>query len=317
MSRDLLSVRHHRHPLRAGEVACTAFAEIDLAGLARYFPTADLAVGEVEATERFLARRWSWSRGRVRRFLEVLEEEGKLSRPRRGVLRLLEYPSDFMLPEDAKRAAQDLAQGTVPRKTAPNKDEPENPAQDLAQEKAHKEETEGRDGPDETASGSLHEPYVSVTLDSETGIGGKRKKKRQSGEAIVRQTELAGALFDGPTALLKAITLPGLDRPAAVWICERVRYGYDWNLGWTAECTPYELAAACLDDMERKGGTFTRSGLAAFMVSTVKARTTVGDQYNTDAVDEVRRVWEPDQLPPPPIDMAEVDRLLEERPWDR
>ncbi|MEX2527497.1 MAG: hypothetical protein WEA09_07650 [Gemmatimonadota bacterium] len=249
----------------------------------------------------------------MRRFLQTLEDEERLVRVGRGVLRLTRYPVDFMLPEDA---AQVLAQGTVPRKTPSDKDEPEIPAQVLAQESDHKDEKVLKEKVlKETVSGSLHEPESSVTPDGETGAREERKKKRPSGEAMVRQTELAAALFDGPTTLLKAITLPGLDQPAAVWICERVRYAYDWGLGWTAERTAYELAAACLDDMERKQGWFSRSGFTAFMVSAVKVQTTIGDMHDSDIVDEVRRVWEPEELPPPPIDMAEVDRLLEERPW--
>lgn len=80
VGRDLLNPEHPLHPAQRGETACAAFALLDLLGLARWKERAGLERGEAEASVRFLARRWRWSRSRVQRFLEELEEEGLIER---------------------------------------------------------------------------------------------------------------------------------------------------------------------------------------------------------------------------------------------
>jgi hypothetical protein len=61
------------HPL-AGEPVCRRFALLDLAQLAaggRWSDVGKLEHGEVLISERFLEKRWLWSRSKVRRFLSL------------------------------------------------------------------------------------------------------------------------------------------------------------------------------------------------------------------------------------------------------
>lgn len=80
VGRDLLNPEHPLHPAQRGEPACSAFALLDLLALARWKPGNGLERGEAEASVRFLAKRWRWSRSRVQRFLQELEETELIER---------------------------------------------------------------------------------------------------------------------------------------------------------------------------------------------------------------------------------------------
>ena len=80
VSRNLLHGRHKLHPHSTGEPACRAFAWIDLIGLAAWQTGGGLERGQARAGQHYLAARWNWSRGKVRRFLQNLANEGAIKR---------------------------------------------------------------------------------------------------------------------------------------------------------------------------------------------------------------------------------------------
>lgn len=77
--RSLLNTSHDLHPSAVGEEACRMGAWIDLLGMARYEKGGGLKRGELRVTQRELAERWNWSRGKVRRFLNELVENDRLT----------------------------------------------------------------------------------------------------------------------------------------------------------------------------------------------------------------------------------------------
>lgn len=142
----------------------------------------------------------------------------------------------------------------------------------------------------ETIAGERREENTSV-LFSKTDVAGPRR--REPGIAIRIQEQLAEALEAGGPWLLEAIQLPGLDGDAASWVCERVLVAYDGDEAWTADASPYDLAASVLDDMARKDVTFTCRKFAQFMTQAIKVRsdaTGLGD-YDEDAVSAALRVY--------------------------
>lgn len=81
VSRRLNDPFHDLHPHSTGEPACSAFAWVDLIGMARWKDDANATRGVVPAaSERFLAARWNWHRSKVQRFLDELEAAGRISR---------------------------------------------------------------------------------------------------------------------------------------------------------------------------------------------------------------------------------------------
>lgn len=85
VSRSLCNPDHDLHPHSTGESACRMAAWVDLLGLARWKDGGGLRRGELCHSERFLAARWNRHRSWVRRFLEDLADEGRISRdPRIG-----------------------------------------------------------------------------------------------------------------------------------------------------------------------------------------------------------------------------------------
>jgi hypothetical protein len=77
---SLLNPQHKLHPAARGEKACRALAWIDLLAMAAWRDYGGRNRGEVRVAERFLAKRWNWSRDKVRRFLDELEREGAIVR---------------------------------------------------------------------------------------------------------------------------------------------------------------------------------------------------------------------------------------------
>ena len=65
------------HPHALGEHACSAFAWIDLIGMADWDGPER---GRLHASVRFLSQRWNWSKDRVQRFLVQLERDGRIFR---------------------------------------------------------------------------------------------------------------------------------------------------------------------------------------------------------------------------------------------
>lgn len=80
LPRAVLQPGHWLHPDATGTPACRLGAFTDLLGLAEWRERNGLAPGQLQESQRELARRWGWSRGRVRRFLEELEEDGLIER---------------------------------------------------------------------------------------------------------------------------------------------------------------------------------------------------------------------------------------------
>jgi len=77
ISTALTTAEHELHTRRTGEHACSAFAWIDLIGMA-VWDGPDR--GTLDASVRFLARRWNWSKDRTQRFLVQLERSGRVYR---------------------------------------------------------------------------------------------------------------------------------------------------------------------------------------------------------------------------------------------
>lgn len=90
------------HPMQTGEEMSRWGAWIDLTALARFKAGDGLERGEARASERFLAKRWNWTRKRVRCFLEKLEDMGRIKmRPTPDPFapdraKILEYDRLFM-----------------------------------------------------------------------------------------------------------------------------------------------------------------------------------------------------------------------------
>ena len=80
LSRRLNDPFHDLHPHSTGEAACSAWAWVDLIGMARWKDSGGVPRGQVPASERFLATRWNWHRSRVTRFLDELERKGRIER---------------------------------------------------------------------------------------------------------------------------------------------------------------------------------------------------------------------------------------------
>ena len=80
LSRRLNDPFHDLHPHSTGETACSAWAWVDLIGMARWRDSGGVPRGHVPASERFLATRWNWHRSRVTRFLDELERNGRIER---------------------------------------------------------------------------------------------------------------------------------------------------------------------------------------------------------------------------------------------
>jgi hypothetical protein len=80
ISRKLTDPFHDLHPHSTGETACSAWAWVDLIGMARWKESGGVPRGHIPASERFLATRWNWHRSRVTRFLDELEEKGRIER---------------------------------------------------------------------------------------------------------------------------------------------------------------------------------------------------------------------------------------------
>ena len=281
--RGLLSEKHHRHPYRSRERACTAYAELDLAGMARYFPGDGLQVGELRASERFLAQRWRWSKGRVRRFLTKLEEEGRVQRltsdSRGGIIRLLRYSDDFMLSRDA---AERMNHPRDRPASAPN------PLQE---------------------DGSREITYASVDhLTDQSKRRSKRErlknisapspKRRESGARMERLEELRTAVWEGLDQLRRVLELPGLGNRTASWVHTFVHACADrdndlYPVGTDMDDV-FDLAAWALDDMDRKHSTrkFTPKGFASFIESAIRLRMDTSGKGIDGDDDAVDALWE-------------------------
>jgi hypothetical protein len=77
VSTALTKTAHKLHPRATGEHACSAFAWIDLIGMAEW---EEPDRGTLNASVRFLAQRWNWSKSRTDRFLVQLEQDGRIFR---------------------------------------------------------------------------------------------------------------------------------------------------------------------------------------------------------------------------------------------
>ncbi len=136
----LLHPSHPLHPHSRGQQACDAFALIDLIGLARWKDSAGLRRGELRASQRFLARRWNWSRSKVQRFLDRLNHERVLKlihehgrKP--GRICILNYDS-YQKPRSTNRSTS----GSTNRSTSGSKEVPVQgllPAQTAARARAN------------------------------------------------------------------------------------------------------------------------------------------------------------------------------------
>lgn len=84
IERSLLSPAHDLHPRQQDEEVSRLLAWIDLWALAVWKQTDDLERGELRASQRELAQRWSWNQSRVHRFLKRLEEQGRIERDSGG-----------------------------------------------------------------------------------------------------------------------------------------------------------------------------------------------------------------------------------------
>lgn len=82
--RSVLDPSHDLHPMATGESACRLAAWVDLLGQARWKAGGELDRGQLRASQSFLATRWNWSRSKVRRFLNDMEEKGRIDRDRRA-----------------------------------------------------------------------------------------------------------------------------------------------------------------------------------------------------------------------------------------
>ncbi len=74
-----LRASHELHPMQVGEPACSAFAFLDLLGMARFVPGDGLDRGQLRASCRYLAKRWGWSKSKVARFLSELRDTKRLT----------------------------------------------------------------------------------------------------------------------------------------------------------------------------------------------------------------------------------------------
>lgn len=88
-------------------------AWIDLIGRASYADTQLTKRGELLISERGLAKRWKWSRGKVSRFLDYLEKEGMIMRTTNrannratyGTTLRIEKYEDYQNPRASERAS--------------------------------------------------------------------------------------------------------------------------------------------------------------------------------------------------------------------
>lgn len=99
VSRKLADPQHDLHPVSTGDAACRAFAWVDMIGMAKWRDGGGLERGQLRGSVRFLASRWNWSTGKTSRFLNNLEEKGRIvreqqSRTRASVITICNY-SDY------------------------------------------------------------------------------------------------------------------------------------------------------------------------------------------------------------------------------
>lgn len=84
IERVLLDPGHDLHPHQRDEEVPALLAWIDLQGLALWESMGDLDRGKLEASLSDLAERWNWSKSRVRRLLNKLEEDDEIEWNRGG-----------------------------------------------------------------------------------------------------------------------------------------------------------------------------------------------------------------------------------------
>ena len=260
VKRDFLSAQNPLHPMLAGEKACRAFARLDIAGMARFAPGDGMQIGEAKLSERFLAKRWNWSKGRVHRFLQELETGGFIELvPGNGreqrVYRLLTYASDFMLPEDAAQRANH------------KRDHEADHQRDRSNTGAETESEEGG------TAGSAAEWTANGTKEGDRERGQEKENTSAVGlfderPTRVRVYELMVAMGQGPEFLQHAAGVQGFGTDDAEWIirglvsCELL-VAHDENT---------HLAASVLDDLRRKSRGYTRKIFLSFMAAAIQVR---------------------------------------------
>lgn len=77
--REHLRANHELHPMQTGEPACSAFAFLDLLGMARFTPGDGLERGQLRVSCRYLAKRWCWSKSKAARFMSDLRDAKRVT----------------------------------------------------------------------------------------------------------------------------------------------------------------------------------------------------------------------------------------------
>lgn len=103
-------------------------AWIDLFCLANYKDTESCQRGELITSERTLAKRWHWEKGQVRRFLQQLEQSGRIERTSKRTsnrtsegttVRIVKY-NDYQPSPTSKTTSEQTSKRTVKNKYIKN-----------------------------------------------------------------------------------------------------------------------------------------------------------------------------------------------------